>query len=317
MVLFQSEDEKRESLPISQVPERQQCDRERRARAGLPRTHTGGCLRCRRQPGAGVWLSPRMSPQAPCPKATPHRRVPVPAGRRPGAPRPAPARPGQIRKFPRRARPPPPVPTQAGHVQHAGDAAVAHVHLGLVLLPALLHDLLQGLGHGLGRAEMDTVSRAAGETRRGLQPGQRRDSAGPERPKAENPPAQPAGGPVPSRPPRPPMPAGHCPGCWPHSRPGQATGPALSEGTHRARCGGTRREAMGSGGAAGGSHGGTRAGPADPVRAAPPPRAGAAQRSPALSDRRGRERPSGVGAASPGRSGVWKGGRGRNTLSPK
>ena len=37
--------------------------------------------------------------------------------------------------------------TQPGDVQHVGNAPVAHVHLGYILLPTLFHYLLQRLGH--------------------------------------------------------------------------------------------------------------------------------------------------------------------------
>lgn len=42
-----------------------------------------------------------------------------------------------------------PALTQAVHVQHVGDAAVTHVHFRLVLLPTLLYQLFQRLGHDL------------------------------------------------------------------------------------------------------------------------------------------------------------------------
>lgn len=44
---------------------------------------------------------------------------------------------------------PPPELTQAVDIQHVGDAPVTHVHFRLVLLPALLHQLFQRLGHVL------------------------------------------------------------------------------------------------------------------------------------------------------------------------
>lgn len=291
---FSSRTEKRGSLPISQVPEYQQRDRER---CPLD-THT------RTAPAAWCGAFRSAPDRSPSPRAQRHLRTGESRTRRPGragvsrspTPRAGPARPGQIRKFPRWVRPPPPVPTQAGHVQHAGDAAVAHVHLGLVLLPALLHDLLQGLGHGLGGAETDTVSRAAGETRRGdthlPQPGQRRDGPGPERPRAENPPSPaPPGEPVPSRPARRARPcqrstardAGRTPA------PGVRTDRQTRSDPARpcpARGHSPRGAAAGHGGkrrdTAGGSHGGSAGGPRRIPSAPPPssPRAGAAQPRP-------------------------------------
>lgn len=37
--------------------------------------------------------------------------------------------------------------TESRDVQHVGNAPVAHLHLGEVLVPTLLHYLLQRLGH--------------------------------------------------------------------------------------------------------------------------------------------------------------------------
>lgn len=46
--------------------------------------------------------------------------------------------------------------TQAADIQHAGHAPVTHVHFRLVLLPALLHQLFQRLGHVLHQTTTDT-----------------------------------------------------------------------------------------------------------------------------------------------------------------
>lgn len=274
--------------------------------------------RCR-QPDPGCSSQPAdPAPSPPCPKATPAPRSPgwshhgSGAGAGPAA-GPAPAGPGQIRKFPRCARPPP-VPTEAGHVQHAGDAAVAHVHLGLVLLPALLHDLLQRLGHGLGGAETDTVSGAAGETHRRLQPGQRRDGPGPEgsegsegrEPPCPAPPGAPSR-PARSRPPHASAALPAMPAALPPRAEGQA-GPSLPGGTHRAvRRAGKSREAPGRAGKQREEPGrradptaGRRADPADPARAAPPPPA----------RRRGAAPPTAARGGARGPGTALRGGRG-------
>lgn len=54
--------------------------------------------------------------------------------------------------------------TQAVDIQHVGDAAVTHVHFRLVLLPALLHQLFQRLGHDLYQT---TTTKHVGDGREG------------------------------------------------------------------------------------------------------------------------------------------------------
>lgn len=48
--------------------------------------------------------------------------------------------------------------TQSRYVQHIRNASIAHVHFQDVLLPALLHDFLQGLRHDCSWNNTHTIS---------------------------------------------------------------------------------------------------------------------------------------------------------------
>lgn len=67
--------------------------------------------------------------------------------------------------------------TQAVDIQHTGDAPVTHVHFRLVLLPALLHQLLQRLRHVLQQrttkhvGDSKSVKSGGGRGREGQRPG--------------------------------------------------------------------------------------------------------------------------------------------------